>query len=64
MKQQLTPATIAEDDTLRSAAMRRLIQLPAAPPPAAREGAIPPVLVQFWDNSATLPADVQHCLDS
>ena len=64
MKQQLTPASIAENDNLRSAAMRRLIQSPATPQPAARQGAIPPVLVQFWDNLATLPTDVQHCLDS
>ena len=64
MKQQLTPAIIAENDKLRSAAMRKLIQSPTTPQPVAQEGAIPPVLVQFWDNSATLPADVQHCLDS
>ena len=59
------PYRIAEDDGLRSRHMRRLIQGGGVsgecdPAPAT----IPRVVIQFWDDSENIPADVQDCLDS
>jgi hypothetical protein len=58
------PVRISEEDDLRSAHVRYLVQRPAPPlsrPPASQ---IPRVIVQFWDDPLRLPGDVRECLDS
>ena len=60
----LTPAKIAEDESLRSKFMRRLT---ATSTDAARLTsclALPRLLAQFWDDASSVPDDVQACLDS
>lgn len=64
MKHHTSPAAIAEDDSLRCAYVRKLIQQPAPPQPPIPPQTIPPVLVQFWDKPAALPNDVRDCIDS
>jgi len=55
---------IAEDDGQRSRYMRRLIQEAQASEAQRVPSKLPRVLVQFWDNPTTMPADVRECLDS
>jgi hypothetical protein len=55
---------VAEDHLLRSEVMRQLI---AAAPPSQRAADVsspPRLLVQFWDNTDSIPSDVQDCLDT
>lgn len=57
-------SSIAEDDRERSRYMRRLIQRPESSDVRRAASKLPRVLVQFWDNPTTMPADVRECLDS
>lgn len=59
-----SPSFIAEDDRHRSRYMRRLIQEAEAGDAQRAPSKVPRVLVQFWDNATTMPADVRECLDS
>ncbi len=58
------PFRIAEDDTLRSQYMRRLIR--ERPSDWARQPVrvIPRVVIQFWHDVGDVPTDVRACLDS
>lgn len=62
--QILTPAEIAEDDGLRSQFMRQLIAAPSVASRAPSPTRAPRVLVQFWDDALSTPADVRECLES
>ena len=57
------PVRSAENDRLRSAHVRHLVQRAA---PTSREMAsqIPRVIVQFWDDSTRLPSESVEYLDS
>ncbi len=55
---------IAEDDDLRSRYMRRLIYEADTYMHQSAASVLPRVLVQFWDDSKTIPADVHECIDS
>lgn len=54
---------VAADDYQRSRYMRLLIQNPESASHRA-PSEVPRVLVQFWDDPATMPADVRECLES
>lgn len=58
----LSPEEIAENDLLRSKFMKRLIAKDdfASNP----SGLTPRVIVQFWDDTGSVPVDVKACLDS
>ncbi|SRR6266540_154827 len=58
------PSRIAEDDHLRSCYMRELVQETSFIDVPSGPANIPKVLVQFWHDSAAIPADVCECLDS
>ncbi len=60
------PAGFHEDDHLRSMFIRKLISENPSEPDniAAQTTKIPKVLIRFWDDSATIPVDVQECLRS
>ena len=56
-------SSIAEDDRLRSRYVRHLIR--ESDTRVKSTSAVPPqVLVQFWDDSKAIPADVRECMDS
>ena len=50
----------------RSEFIRALVQQPVAQPPIndARKKNIPKVIVQYWDDSQGLPADIEKCIES
>jgi mannosyltransferase OCH1-like enzyme len=58
------PFRIAEDDSLRSGYIRRLIRERQSDRARRSAGAIPRVLIQFWHDVGDVPADVRDCLDS
>jgi mannosyltransferase OCH1-like enzyme len=58
------PVRIAEDDGLRSAHVRHLLQCAMTTKSRLVAPQIPKLLVQFWDDPVTLPSDVRECLDS
>ena len=60
----INPALIAEDDGLRSRHMRHLIQEVPPTEPALAPVTIPTVVIQFWHDANSIPADVRECLDS
>jgi hypothetical protein len=55
---------IAEDDTLRSLFVERLLTNANPCRLAVGSGDIPRTLVQFWDDANAIPQDVQGCLDT
>ena len=55
---------IAEDDDLRSRYMRHLIYEADIYIHQSAASVLPRVLVQFWDDSKAIPADVHECIDS
>jgi hypothetical protein len=55
---------VAENDELRSQFMRWLIAAQPMAQRAAPTRSTPRVLVQFWDDLASIPDDVQTCIDS
>ncbi len=57
-------ARTAENDGLRSAHVRNLVQRPAPTKSRPRAPQIPRVIVQFWDDPFRLPSDVRECIDS
>lgn len=59
-----SPLEVSESSDLRSRFIRQLV-LDAATDRSVADGRVPPrVLVQFWDDAAAVPADVQACLAS
>ena len=62
----INPSLVAEDDDLRSRHMRHLIQ--GVPPTESDMRpvpvTIPKVVIQFWHDGDSIPADVRECLDS
>ncbi len=58
------PQVIADDDHLRSREMQRLIHSQGPTQGQRTPTTIPPVLIQFWDDAATMPADVRECVES
>ena len=58
------PVGIAEDEVLRSRQMRHIIQEAKPIEPSRAPIEIPKVIIQFWHDVNTIPADVQECLDS
>lgn len=57
------PLSIAEDDIKRSRYMRSLLHAPE-PTRVGATRAIPRRLVQYWDDSPAIPADVEECMTS
>jgi hypothetical protein len=57
-------SSTADDDRHRSRYVRRLIQELDAGDVQRAPAKVPRVLVQFWDDPTTMPADVRECLDS
>ena len=55
---------LAEDDVLRSRQMRHIIQNADQNEPSFDPVAIPKVIIQYWHDANTIPADVHECLDS
>ena len=55
---------IAEDDRLRSSYMRELVRATAPIDAPSDPVNIPKVILQFWHDLGTIPADVCECLDS
>src|SRR5690554_168522 len=55
-----------EDHAFRSQVIQWLLHQKAAQPTRARSGThvIPRVIVQYWHDLASLPSDVEACLDS
>lgn len=60
--QHLSPQALADDDLLRSDFMKCLIAERASTSNLGRP--IPCVIVQFWNDIDSVPADVQACLDT
>ena len=60
---EFDPSMIAEHDQRRSEYVRRL-HLVDQPPEQGAELTVPRSLVQFWDNTRAIPADVRECMDS
>lgn len=60
----MNPSRVAEDDYERSRHMRRLIQGSTTRDVRSHRRRIPKVLVQFWDDAASIPGDVRECLES
>ncbi len=60
----LSPSQLAEDHTLMSEFMRSLIA--AGPDSDLTNGTpvVPRLVVQYWNDSDSIPADVQACLNS
>jgi len=58
------PSLTAEDDCLRSSYMRELVRQTAPADAPSGPVGIPKVIVQYWDDSGTVPDDVRECLDS
>jgi hypothetical protein len=58
------PDRVADDDQLRSSCVRELLWDLALMPAGSASADIPKVIVQFWDDSSAIPADVFECLDS
>lgn len=59
---QLSPQALADDDLLRSDFMKLLISNKT--PISNLRGAVPRVIVQFWDDADSVPVGVQACLDT
>ena len=60
--QHLSPQVLADDDLLRSDFMKCLIAGSAST--SISGSPIPRVIVQFWNDSESVPADVHACLDT
>lgn len=58
------PSKIAFDHGLRSEFMEWAIKQPTQAPNPPPLTTTPRILMQFWDDLASVPADVQKCLDS
>jgi mannosyltransferase OCH1-like enzyme len=58
------PLNIAEDDNLRSACIRKLVQKPVSFKKRSITNVIPKIIVQFWHDLNHIPLDVQLCIDS
>lgn len=60
------PITCAEDDYYRSSYVRSLVQAPQSSSSSLLNdsGAIPKVVIQFWDNLSLMPKDVKECLST
>lgn len=57
------PLALAEDEQFRSARVCELVRGDHRPSAgSARRPGIPKVIVQFWDDLETLPADVAECM--
>jgi mannosyltransferase OCH1-like enzyme len=61
---KLSPLDISEDNDLRSRYIWNLIQTCKSEISEDTTSAIPRILVQFWDDAKTIPADVRKCMDS
>ncbi|MEU3984167.1 hypothetical protein AB0F77_29515 [Streptomyces sp. NPDC026672] len=59
-----TAQDIEEDHACRSQYLRHLTGVLSKPTTAAPAAPIPLVIVQFWDDSARIPTDVQECMTS
>ena len=59
-----TPSDISEDNHLRSRYMWHLIHDSDSSFSQNITVVIPRILVQFWDDIKTMPADVRKCIDS
>lgn len=64
MTSEKDPSRIAEDDNLRSACIRKLVQIPVSFNKRHSTAVIPKVIIQFWHDLNDIPLDVQVCLDS
>jgi len=64
VKSKKDPSRIAEDDDLRSACIRKLVQKSVSFNKRHGTAAIPKVIIQFWHDLDDIPKDVQECLDS
>lgn len=61
---ELSSSQISEDHGLRSQFVEQLLAYAKLAPYAGSPIAIPRQIVQFWDQLAQIPDDVQTCLDS
>ena len=59
-----SPSDVADDHTLRSQFMERLIAETERRSCTDGHSVPPRLLVQFWDAATLVPSDVQRCLDS
>ncbi|MFE9291685.1 glycosyltransferase family 32 protein [Streptomyces olivaceus] len=60
----LTAQDIQEDHARRSRYLRHLTSMLSQPATAAPASTIPYVIVQFWDDTSDVPADVLECMMS
>ncbi|MFJ4518990.1 glycosyltransferase family 32 protein [Streptomyces sp. NPDC088816] len=60
----VTAQDIEEDDACRSRYLRHLTGMLSKLTTVAPAAPVPRVIVQFWDNSSHIPADVQECMTS
>lgn len=60
----LTAQDIEEDHACRSRYLRRLTSMLSKPATVALATPVPRVVIQFWDDSTQVPADVQECMTS
>lgn len=60
----LNPSQLAEDHTLRSEFMRSLIAVGPDSHPTGGAPVVPRLIVQYWNDTNAIPADVQDCLNS
>lgn len=61
---KLSTKNISENDQLRSQYMHRIIRKGNRDVSKSSAPVIPYVLVQYWNDSTTIPSDVQKCIDS
>lgn len=60
----IEPDLIAENHHLRSSYMQVLLRRRAATETTQGPTSIPKVIIQFWHDVSSLPADVRECMDS
>ncbi|MGW5768784.1 glycosyltransferase family 32 protein [Streptomyces longwoodensis] len=60
----LTAQDIEKDHACRSRYSRYLTGMLSRPTTAVWDALVPRVIVQFWDDSAHIPADVRECMSS
>jgi mannosyltransferase OCH1-like enzyme len=61
---ELHPSDIAKSDELRSQVVKQLISANLTSLAARKHQTPPRLLVQFWDDSKSIPEDVQRCINS
>lgn len=61
---KLSPLNISEDNDLRSRCIWHLIHNSESDSSEDTTLVIPRILIQFWDDTKTIPADVRKCIDS